>query len=484
MVQLNLIEMNNVFVSTGDPERDLLVKLTKTGVDDMFRTLAEIMQANLEIDYGFYWHGEQHQRYYYGYDNTRLISLSGARCKVGRTIGYFDRFCQLWISNISYTRNWNDTKRDYEISGIHIDEFKKTDKYVHNIVVLNPVQDQINKLKEFYPYAYKLWADQYQKNQYEEWGHKRYKVYDGEMGLGMFLMAPQFEQLIKAGFAFADNMITRSKYLRENEIDCFNRLCKRGNNLKEIFKTPKVVYETLKDEKSLDYWDTIRRMFKNGTISQDTIEQIVDAHFDKQDMEKISFILRQEYNGKKVFTFNSLMNYLRRIDMYEAIDSREGFMYLRDYLNMCKQLEMEPKLDGDSLKREHDVTARMIRDKHDEIMEKKLNDSCGYLAELNYEEGDYLIRGIQGYKDLVDEAKQQHNCVASYANSIASRKSLIYVLRKKEKPDVSLVTVELAPNRKEIRQKFLAYNQPIRNKSISDFLDNWLEFIKKKEEIA
>ena len=39
--------------------------------------------------------------------------------------------------------------------------------------------------------------------------------------------------------------------------------------------------------------------------------------------------------------------------------------------------------------------------------------------------------------------------------------------------DKSLVTIELSPDCKTIRQKFLAHNQVIRNKAINDFIDRW-----------
>ena len=51
-------------------------------------------------------------------------------------------------------------------------------------------------------------------------------------------------------------------------------------------------------------------------------------------------------------------------------------------------------------------------------------------------------------------------------------------MRETAHPEKSLVTVELSPDLKTIRQKYLAYNQPIRNKSISDFLDRWHQHIK------
>lgn len=76
--------------------------------------------------------------------------------------------------------------------------------------------------------------------------------------------------------------------------------------------------------------------------------------------------------------------------------------------------------------------------------------------------------------------EQQHNCVASYGQRIAAGQSYIYVMREVAHPDKSLITIELSPNGKTIRQKFLAYNKPIHNKSQSEFIERWTAFCKKE----
>ena len=75
----------------------------------------------------------------------------------------------------------------------------------------------------------------------------------------------------------------------------------------------------------------------------------------------------------------------------------------------------------------------------------------------SYTEGVYFVRGIRSHDDLLDEANQQHNCVAAYGSRIANGSSYIYVLREVAKPDKSLITIELSPDGRNIRQKYLAY---------------------------
>lgn len=58
---------------------------------------------------------------------------------------------------------------------------------------------------------------------------------------------------------------------------------------------------------------------------------------------------------------------------------------------------------------------------------------------------------------------------------------MIFFLRKNEAPKRSLVTIELSPKDFSVRQKFMAYNQPVRNKSITDFIDEWVKWIRTRE---
>lgn len=105
---------------------------------------------------------------------------------------------------------------------------------------------------------------------------------------------------------------------------------------------------------------------------------------------------------------------------------------LADYLSMCNQLGMEPKIDGDSLKREHDIAARNVRNHRNKEMAEKFEKAKGLRETFYYEDEHFLVRGVRDYDDLIDEANQQHNCVASYAQNIIDGKSLIYFVRDKK----------------------------------------------------
>ena len=97
----------------------------------------------------------------------------------------------------------------------------------------------------------------------------------------------------------------------------------------------------------------------------------------------------------------------------------EALPLLRDYLWQCRALNIKPRIDGDSLMCEHNVAARLLRNQRDEARKTRystvLTAACNKLQEDNYSEKTFFVRGILNYEDLLDEAKQQHNCVAGIA---------------------------------------------------------------------
>lgn len=297
----------------------------------------------------------------------------------------------------------------------------------------------------------------------------------------ILLLSPELELLYKAGFEFVqsvDDFFLGKNRMNASILDMYNRLCKHGRNLSEIFKTSKAVYTVLKHERDLAVWDTYRKMEKTGKLSGDTVRIAYENNYDISQLNQISSILNKMYHGKKIFTWDSLVNYLNRLDTFEAIERDEALVLLRDYLDMCNQLDIQPRVDSDSLKREHDIAARMSRLVRNEKMDKSMQIVCENYKQFYYEDDVYFVRSVTSYNDLIDEANQQRNCVASYAQKIINGGSLIFFLRRLDSPNKSLITIELSPDGKIIRQKLLAHNRKIWNGEQSDCIKRWHNYVK------
>lgn len=341
-------------------------------------------------------------------------------------------------------------------------------KLLKNVIYVQPITEIMSILREKKPYII-------------DWLNA-----DAQLDVKVYLKAPWLETLYKAGYtALVSQFLYVGMMLRtDKSVEAFNRLCGPGTRPKDIFKCSKSVYTVLKDEADITIWDTLRKLEKKEQVTGDAVTIIYNMNLDCKSLNHVNTILGQKRNGRPIFTITSLVNYLNRLDMYEALVPSFALSILSDYLLMCSQLNMPPRVDGDSLRREHDIAARLCRERRNRIREEQMREWAEKerraieegntkLSRASYREDIFFVRPITEYNDLLNEAIQQDNCVAAYADRIASGKSRIFTMRETAHPERSLVTIELSPDCRTIRQKYLARNQVIRNKAINDFIERW-----------
>ena len=98
----------------------------------------------------------------------------------------------------------------------------------------------------------------------------------------------------------------------------------------------------------------------------------------------------------------------------------------------------------------------------------------------NMQDDKYLIRALESVEDFKNEGLHNHNCVGTYADRAIKGKVKIFVLRKVDAPDISFVTIELAPDEKSIKQCYGRGNR-IPDAEVKEWVDNWLKTVVKKK---
>ena len=84
--------------------------------------------------------------------------------------------------------------------------------------------------------------------------------------------------------------------------------------------------------------------------------------------------------------------------------------------------------------------SEVLKDKIDkESWERAIDNLVKYEDEID----DFVFVAPKTKEDLVDEGRQQSNCVASYAKDITQRGTVIMFMRHKEEPDKSYITIEV-----------------------------------------
>lgn len=148
----------------------------------------------------------------------------------------------------------------------------------------------------------------------------------------------------------------------------------------------------------------------------------------------------QEY-----YTLGKLINYVVNETINQGYTSIRGFLTeLRDYISMCKGLGVKPTLYSSYLKQTHDITSRnyqiKVESEKEEIFNGRYKDFKPYKTE------DYIVIAPKETKDLQEEGSRLNHCVASYIKRVIDGQCLIYFLRKQDKEEESLITLEVKDN--------------------------------------
>lgn len=148
--------------------------------------------------------------------------------------------------------------------------------------------------------------------------------------------------------------------------------------------------------------------------------------------------------------FNNFTDYLCKLFNFEFLSIKDGYTssifslteYL-DYFNM--QIEMYGKI-REKYPNNWLSSLKIMKGKYN--IWKKLHEDERFLnitkqaKDLEYDNGEYCIIVPEKASEVVDEGSQLGHCVASYVNNILEKKTLILFMRKSNKKDESLVTIE------------------------------------------
>lgn len=172
------------------------------------------------------------------------------------------------------------------------------------------------------------------------------------------------------------------------------------------------------------------------------------------------------------YTAKALFKYIDHCKTYEAIeDIGHLTKELLDYATMMKKIS--PKFD--KYPRNFLTTHKIACRNYNRL--KEVFDEQAFKSVMNKDMektfGDYVFIYPNCTQDIKDEAVQQNNCVASYIQDVIDGQNHVLFLRYKNKPDESLVTIEVRNNK--IVQALQRFNQPLTDEQqhIVDMWNKW-----------
>lgn len=441
---------------------------------------------------------------YYKYDRATQQTISREDwVRLPRNLGkflYFGEKQEIYVTSIEIhpaaepvVKGEYDYDRYYSkyATTIKMDPWKKIDKITDSadeLTCLQSIQDLLSWYQAKNPYGYKWLTEDYLIRPTKEevstnlpWRKRNYAP-----DIPFIITHDEVELLDKMvvsghkGPAILDYICGTSASTSDRQL--YHRMFKTGGKKpQEIFALSMDAVKVLWNKPSIQYWDSTRKLLKLRNCSIDDIVRCDEYGYDAETYRKIDEILRaKDAEGNPIFSFTGLINYLRRIDVNEAISLYEGMILIKDTIAMARQVNQLTSnlFDTDSLKRTHDVIMRNASIVRNEKIAQGVALACN--NKYNYQLGEYFVRQIKTYDDLINEGEQQQNCLRyCYANPIANKTCLIYVMRRVDDPDRSLISIELDPTGTRVRQQLMRFNNPINSEKQLAFLAKWAEYREK-----
>lgn len=195
----------------------------------------------------------------------------------------------------------------------------------------------------------------------------------------------------------------------------------------------------------------------------------------KQDLDLINYCMQHLYLLKEITeTANITVEELRDYFAQQEDFNEEYYVDYNDYLRMLKE-------EGYNIKDKKNIFPTNFYEAHNKLYleytiskDKKINDKINKFSkilELNsYQDDQYIIIPASSIESLIDESKQQSNCVRTYSRRYSNKETELYFMRKKDKFDESFVTIEVKNGK--IVQARTKYNQ-LPSDDIMNILKRW-----------
>lgn len=178
------------------------------------------------------------------------------------------------------------------------------------------------------------------------------------------------------------------------------------------------------------------------SLNDKDVEDVLRAFYYNNGIQCIFNTLIGVYGYKA----KNLMLYLDRLKTYEAIENMriitsELYDYAKMMSNISNKFDRYPR---------HFLTTHRIASRNynrlktyfdEEAFKKQIDTSM----EKTF--GYYCFIYPKSTQEIKDEAVSQHNCVASYVSDVINGVCHILFLRRKDKPNESLVTIEVRNNK-------------------------------------
>ena len=411
------------------------------------------------------------------------------------------------IPAFTYTRNREKRKIETvftyvseikEFISVDIKQLKKKSLNINAIMIQNNL-NVFNTLDNVYYCFYNI--DKFKKDYpcsaieiFEKQSNVYYDIQNSDMYLMRYAWLYQqysiLEQLIKSGLSdLVYSLINRNSmnYYRIEKI--FNT---EGKNICEITGLKKSYFQLVRNNiRNIDLFIKIKPFLNNNKISPQQLERLIDIVKSNENLtstidnvllhslDSIEQLLTIEYENKRLYTFSSLINYVERQTVEQGYYQVHSFLStLYDYIKMCVDMNIRPDIKTKNLQKDHNVLVIQYNQVKDKEIEKKYRSrftkQYKKLKQYSYHDNRLEVIVPRKPKDIIEEGRNNHNCVGSYVDTHANGKSFIFFIRKIDSLDKSYITVELDNSLSTVKQAYYSFNKELNNID-NNFINKWMK---------
>lgn len=220
-------------------------------------------------------------------------------------------------------------------------------------------------------------------------------------------------------------------------------------------------------------------------VDRSYLEFMIENNITSSELEVLSKIKIKDIELirylNKFYNLDSLLKYCKPIDLYNYKLKPENVHEYLDYLKFAKELGFNLRdkkyLYPKHLKQKHDEFMEQVKINKDKKINRKIKAKYKKLLKNQFQNHKYIIFPAQDIESLIEESKQQNNCVKTYAERIANDKCDIYFMRYLKTQEKSLVTIEVK-NNKVVQQRIKNNDQTTLEQK--KFLERWEQKVLNK----
>ena len=278
---------------------------------------------------------------------------------------------------------------------------------------------------------------------------------------------PYMEQLAKAGYgAILYDILRFSPRVVKRKLET---LFSNATNEKKIILLPSFMREFIKTDKGVDD--------KRFAALQELYLAVPDIS--REDFE----LFRKAFPCYLLAMFH-ITRFIRQGDyslreLCKLVISQKGILaprevmsHQRDYIRMCKQMEIPIVKFPANVRELHDDVSACYTVKQNEYkaasFDKRVIEYRGTVLSTD----KFLIRFPESLQELIYEGNAMHHCVASYADRVIDGSSIIFFMRRTEDPSTPYITMEFSSQGVLIQAR-KSHNRPIGNAEESAFIQQF-----------